>query len=292
VFVSDPRQRIVEFYCRHLVGLCVTYRHRHEAGLRSRFATCSGTLIYVEGALYFLTAGHVLKELQNLRTSEQVEIEDAALADVFGWKRVSEKPIPFDIKSAHLCYIDDDELGLDFGVIPLGPHHARLLAKNGVVALSEINWAHQDGIECDAYVILGFPEEFSSERVSASGDVTVGPTMVPVQRVEPPLEHEVNTTKFPRFVGRLSPKLPLKSLRGMSGGLIIGIQYEPVQRYWVVGLQTSWHRQRRYACGCRLPVLGSLMTTWSREQAPILNSIDDATFVITPHEIKTHGVQA
>jgi hypothetical protein len=231
-----------------------------------------------------------LKAIHELRTCEDVQIEDAVLADVFGWKRVSEKPIPFDLKNSHLCFIDDDELGLDFGLIPIGPHHARLLAKNGIIALSEINWAHQDTIKCDAYAVLGFAEEFSSERVSASGDVTVGATMFCVRRVEPSLENESKKTKYPRFVGRLSPKLQLKSLHGMSGGLIIGIQYEPIHRYWVVGLQSSWDRQKGYVYGCSLPVLGSLMTKWSREQAPILNSIDDETFVITPHEIKTDSV--
>ncbi|MDA9431143.1 hypothetical protein XH88_04925 [Bradyrhizobium sp. CCBAU 51627] len=109
--------------------------------MQSRFATCSGTLIVIEGALYFLTAGHVLKSLKELRDSRDITIEGASLADVFGHQRISDTPIPFDFKNAQLCFVDDDELGLDFGIVPIGAHHARLLAKNGVVALSEENWA-------------------------------------------------------------------------------------------------------------------------------------------------------
>jgi hypothetical protein len=85
--------------------------------------------LFIEGALYFLTAGHVLKELRELRDNSQVVIENASLADIFGHKRVSNTPIPFDLKSAHLLFIDDEEMGLDFGVIPIGPHHARLLQR-------------------------------------------------------------------------------------------------------------------------------------------------------------------
>ena len=153
----------LQFLCRHLVGLCVTYRHTtpEEAELPSRFAVCSGTLLFIEGALYFLTAGHVLKGLRALRDNRGVVIENASLADVFGYRRVSDTPIPFDLKSAHLSFIDDEETGLDFGVIPIGSHHASLLEKNGMVALSEENWIKQAQVEIEGYTMLGFPAELA-----------------------------------------------------------------------------------------------------------------------------------
>jgi len=283
VFVNKPNQtgKGVEYLCRHLVGLCVTYRHTtaEEALLPSRFATCSGTLIFIEGALYFLTAGHVLEELKTLRDSKQVEIENASLADVFGTKRVSDTPIPFDLKSAQLFFIDDEELGLDFGVIPLEPHHARLLAKNGMIALAEKNWTEQHKVKFDGYAMLGFPAERVSERISDSGRVIIRPTMFAVTQ-SPSASQEPVATKYPRFIGSVHPDLPLKSLKGMSGGLILGFREQPEFQYWVVALQSKWHPGTRVVYGCSLPILASLMTRWAREEVPILRELDQNSHLI------------
>src|SRR5438046_2822034 len=130
----------LQYFCRHLVGLCVTYRHKtsEEQDKPDQFAACSGTLIMIRGAVCFLTAGHVLKALADLRASDKTEITSTALADIFGMGRVSDYPIPFDLRGAKMHYMDAD--GLDFGVIVLEPYYVRLLAKNGVVALEEKNW--------------------------------------------------------------------------------------------------------------------------------------------------------
>jgi hypothetical protein len=261
-------------------ALCVTYRHAtaEEAHLQSRFLTCSGTLIFIEGALYFLTAGHVLEELKTLRDCEQIQIENASQADVFGAKRVSDTPIPFDLKNALLCFIDDEELGLDFGIIPIEHHHASLLSKNGVIALSEKNWVSQDNITFDGYMMLGFPTEFVSERISDSGRVRIQPTMFNVFKSESTLD--CRSTKYPRFVGSVSPDLSLKSLKGMSGGLILGFQTQPQFRYWIVALQSTWRPITRSVYGCSLPTLASLLTGWARSNAPVLEEIDQNTCMI------------
>jgi hypothetical protein len=34
---------------------------------------------------------------------------DAVLVDTFGWRRVCYQPVPFDLRSAHRFFIDDDE---------------------------------------------------------------------------------------------------------------------------------------------------------------------------------------
>jgi hypothetical protein len=285
VFLSDNdanNAKGLRFLCRHLVGLCVTYRHtnKEEAELPSRFATCSGTLLFVEGALYFLTAGHVLKELKELRDNKAVVIEHASLADVFGYKCISDTPIPFDIQNSLLCFIDDDELGLDFGIIPIGPHHARLLAKNGIIALSEQNWIRQRDVVLDGYLMLGFPAEKVSERVSDTSRVTIEPTAFSVKRLE--VDPEQRSTTYPQFLGQVSDGLPFKSLKGMSGGLIFGFRSQPQPSYWVVAIQSSWHPGNNTVRACSLPVLASLMTHWARENIAVLQEIDSNTAVISP----------
>jgi hypothetical protein len=284
VFVSEDHHTAkgLQFLCRHLVGLCVTYRHiaEEEARLPSRFTTCSGTLLFVEGALYFLTAGHVLRELKELRDSKHIIVEHASLADIFGARRVSDTPIPIDLHSALLCFVDDEGLGLDFGVIPIGPHHARLLTKNGVIALSEENWIKQQGMKFDGYLMLGFPAELVSERVSDSSRVIIQPTTFSVKRLDPAADNS-NTT-YPRFIGQVSHDLPLKSLKGMSGGLILGFRLQPKLSYWVVAIQSSWRPETKMFYGCSLPILASLMTHWARENIAVLQELDPNTTMICP----------
>jgi hypothetical protein len=280
--MNEATAKGLQFLCRHLVGLCVTYRHTtpEEAHLRSRFATCSGTLLFIEGALYFLTAGHVLKGLRELRESNDVVIEGASLADIFGYRRVSQMPIPFDLKNAHLLFVDDEDLGLDFGVIPIGPHHARLLAQNGVIALHEENWAKQHTVDFEGYAMLGFPAERVSERVSDSSMVQIEPTMFAVRCLDP--SQATRKTEYPRFVGQVSDGLPLKSLEGMSGGLIFGFRTQPKLSYWVVAIQSSWNPQTRMVYGSGLPVLASLMTHWARENIAVLQELDRNSATICP----------
>jgi hypothetical protein len=248
--------------------------------LRSRFTTCSGTLLFIEGALYFLTAGHVLRGLKELREHPDVIIEGASLADVFGYQRVSDTPIPFDLKDAHLLFVDDDELGLDFGVIPIGLHHARLLAKNKVVALSEENWIKQSDVQFDGYAMLGFPAERVSERVLEDSSVRIEATMFGIQRIDSGSDRQ--KTKYPRFVGQLGDGLPLKSVVGMSGGLILGFRTEPRPAYWIVAIQSSWNAQTRTVYGCDFPVLASLMTHWARDNVPVLRDLDANAALICP----------
>jgi hypothetical protein len=256
----------LRFFCRHLVGLCVTYHYTNgsEADQLPRFAAYSGTLINIGGAVCFLTAGHVLQELEEYFAGDQVEITTTVLADTFGQHSVSNHPIPFDLKGARLFYIDDREEGLDFGVIVLDPHYVRLLSKNGMVALEEKNWIHQFEVRFDGYAMLGFPAEFSSKRLSESGAGEVSPTMFSVKRLDGPPEDRA-PTRHPQFVGQVSSELPLKSVVGMSGGPIFGFRLEPETRYWVVALQSSWDAGRRTVYGCSLPALASLLTSWITE---------------------------
>jgi hypothetical protein len=262
---ESHRTKMLEFFCRHLVGLGVTYRHKNveDAAKPARFSVSSGTLISIHGSICFLTAGHVLEALDNLRSHDQVEIESAVLVDTMGWRRVSDVPIPFDLKSASLFYINNDEDGLDFGVIALEPHHVGLLAKNGVIALTEERWNQQHTVRFDGFAMLGFPEEFISQRVSASGDGMLSPVMFGVKRLQEAPKDRANTY-YPQFIGQLNPELSLKSIEGMSGGPIFGFRQEGQElRYWVVALQSSWDRQRRITYGCDLPLLASLMTEWA-----------------------------
>jgi hypothetical protein len=255
------REKIIKFFSRHLVGLTIRFKCRKDANAPARFKAFSGTLIILQDVVCFLTAGHILSAIEEARSSEDIEIEAASLVDTLGTNPVSDVPIPFDLTSAHLIYVDDDTAGLDFGVIPLRPHYVDLLAKNGVVALAEENWLKQHTVTCDVYWMLGFPEELTSEKVSPRGVTSVQPIMFGVEKLDAAPDDR-SPTEYPQFVGRLHPALALNSIKGMSGGPIFGFKLMPNGQlaYWIVALQSSWKRETRTVYGCSLPALASLLT--------------------------------
>lgn len=258
----ETNTRMLEFFCRHLVSLCVSYEHQNTASSRRepRFAAYGGTILCIRGIVCFLTAGHIVRELEEVIQAGNLIIHRAVLADTFGWKRVSGHPIPLDLVSAPRFFVDDDKEGLDFGLIALNSNHVRLLAANGIVPIFEENWISQSKASYDAYLMLGVPKEFTSEYLSQSGMATVTPTMFRVRKLSQPPE-DTKPTRYSRFVGQIDAGLPLASLHGMSGGPIFGINLGTF-RYWVVALQSSYRPNLGVVFGCPIPVLASLVTEW------------------------------
>ena len=168
--------------------------------------------------------------------------------------------IPFDLLNEPRFFIDNEQEGLDFGLIALRPYYVALLAKHRIKALFEENWINQHRVEFDAYTMLGLPEEFVKYEQDGSLGI-VFPTMIGVKALDNPLEG-TKPTIYPRFVGQLQEGLPLSSIVGMSGGPIFGFRYGPPMAYWVVAIQSSWLRGQRTVFGCPLPVLAELLTAW------------------------------
>jgi hypothetical protein len=257
--------KTLQFFCRHLVGLCVIYEIKNDETGKQHFAAFSGTLIIIAGQVHFLTAGHVLKVVDELRNNAMVEINRAVLADIFGGDKISDQPIPFVLTDARFFYIDNEEDGLDFGVMALDPYYVRLLAKNGVVALEEQNWIHQPKLNFDGYIMLGLPDEFASKTVLETGDAQVSPTMFPVTRLAAP-PPDRKPTRYAQFVGQIDARIEIKSIVGMSGGPIFGFKFEPSgTRYWIVAIQSSWLPDSRIVFACPLPTFASMMVEWAEE---------------------------
>ena len=260
--------KTLEFFCRHLVALCITYR-QVRSGIpveKPSFFACPGVVICIRGFCSFLTAGHALKDLNTHLERGEILVDSAVLADTFGPDAISEKPIPFDLPNEPRFFIDDEKEGLDFGLIALRPYYVGLLAKHGIIALFEENWINQYRVKFDGYTMLGLPEEFiTCEKGSPGGDSgivgKVSLTMIGVKAIDRVLG-EVNPTTYPRFMGQLHENLPLSSIVGMSGGPIFGFRYGQPMRYWVVAIQSSWLRSHGIVFGCPLPVLAGLLTEW------------------------------
>jgi hypothetical protein len=264
---QEGKEKLLEFFCRHLVALCVTYRkvRRGVPAEKTGFAAYPGIVLSVRGVCSFLTAGHALKDLSDHLEKGEITLESAVLADTFGPGTISETPIPFDLKNEPMFFIDDEKDGLDFSLVALRPYYVALLEKHGIVAVFEENWINQGKVQFDAYAMLGLPEEFITSEESSSTDGSlvggVAPTMIWITAANVSPE-DIRSTTYPRFIGQLHEGLPLTSIVGMSGGPIFGFRFGPPMMYWVVAIQSSWLKDKGVVFGCPLPVLGGLLAKW------------------------------
>ncbi|KUM25906.1 hypothetical protein AU467_23965 [Mesorhizobium loti] len=254
ISASPTRKTALDFFGRHLIALCVSYRDRADtaAGLQPRVAVFSGTLFEFRGTVSILTAGHILRWIERMEKSSEIEILGASIADVFSADIKCDHPIPLDLKGAIRNYVD--EAGLDFGLILLRPYYVRLLAFNGTKAIGEEVWAPRPDVNFGAHFILGLPAEIQSQRISDEGNIALSPILLRVREL-----NEDGGADFPRFVGQIDD-MPLQSIEGMSGGPIIGFDLSSPDRYWIVALQSAWLPTSRKVFGCPMPVIGKLLT--------------------------------
>lgn len=229
----------------------------------SRFTAYCGTLLRIDNAVLWLTAGHIIREVEKMLASSDVTVDESVLADTFGSDIVSDKPIPVDLGASPRFYRDDDN-GLDFGAILLHPHVVRLLTANNVAILEESNWIRQSHVDFNGYLMLGLPDEFTTQDPS-SGLATVSPTIISVKRLdEEPDGHKLASS---RLTARIADTIPLDSAVGMSGGPVLGFSGDKRElRYWIVALQSSWLREKRIIFACPLPAFAPMLTEWVRSK--------------------------
>ncbi len=229
---DDPElQNVLRYFSRHLVSLSGRYQFEDTLGEHKsnpNYFGYSGFIISIRGLWLFITAGHILKRIDEALSASNLKIFECQLIDSFGPDKISDFPIPFDYQRAPKYYIFDEKLGLDFGLIGLGSYYQQLLEKNNIVPVEELNWIHHHRVEFEYFYVLGLPEEYIEvERIKVSNKqkafLTLSPTLIRINPAEYPPDSAVKT-EFPRFSGKFETDIPLESLRGMSGGPILGFR--------------------------------------------------------------------
>lgn len=232
------------FLARHFVAISVNSRVKGDEG-PDRFFAASGLLIRIGDIFGILTAGHVIEYLDEAVNHPDVISLGCQLLDTFGETKLSDHGVPYDLRSSPRLHFHDDELGLDFGVLFLEDHQIRLIAKHNIVPLT-YEASQNEPTDLDIFFLLGLPAELTSERVSPSGNATVGMTMLRLKKAE----QEEQATLFPRFIATIDSQTNLKSLQGMSGGPIFGFNTTRPNKYWIVAIQSSWKKSERKIFGC------------------------------------------
>ena len=246
---------------RHFVALGGTLQDLDDNGGATgdeRHFCCSGFVVSIRGTWCLVTAGHVLLQIDNGVRSGRHRLLKFGLMDYFSTAAVVKEPTPFPYPSVHRIALDDDDVGYDFGIIPLGDLFRASVAANGVLPIPVAAWDSRSPPRFDTYALLGMPVE---EMVAVSREGPRGPQIghqvnlilagVEPLSVAPPARV---ASHVPRFAAWLRDGDELESVVGMSGGPIIGIN--PASReYACIAIQGSWRSQTRMVLGTPMGIL-------------------------------------
>jgi hypothetical protein len=255
---DDPSSpdAFLKFMARHLVGLTGFYKSYDRDGkafAEGAFAL-SGFVVEIAGIFFWVTAGHCLEELLDTPLREgSLRLFHTGFADYFGSKAQHFEPIPYTYEPGSAFYLQQPELGLDFGLLPLSSLTCRALIANGIKAVGRENWVHQHRIQFEHYKMLGFPaHRIEYSRMGPQLTAGIGAQMIQIDRLDPT---EVPAERGEYFAGRIPDHVQIASIEGMSGGPIFGFRKNESGRwtYHIVALQSAWREQSRLIFGCSLP---------------------------------------
>jgi hypothetical protein len=264
--VLNTLEEAVRFFCRHLVSLSGWYQPIDAKGKttgETQFFSYSGFIISFKGVWNFVTAGHVLDELEQNLSDKTIKVSEFVLVDKFGLDSKSSLPIPFDYINAPKLPVYDKKAGLDFGLVILSPIYRGLLRANGIVPVTEEDWKNQPDEFSEKYIMLGLPQQFIKSKIigSKSDERVIGsvvPAAISLTRLNEDLI-DIPKTDYPRFIGKLPDKdYLIEDITGMSGGPIIGFN-KTLDRYWIVAIQSSWLSERRITFGCPIPIFAKIV---------------------------------
>ena len=96
--------------------------------------------------------------------------------------------------------------------------------------------------------------------------MNINQTILPIKKREK-VPVDLESTPYKRFVGKHDNILPLNHLRGMSGGPIIGIQYGPQTRYWLLAIQSGWRKKQSIIYGTTMSDIADIFYAAMNERA-------------------------
>jgi len=257
-------------FCQHIVslgGVDARIEPGADTDEESRWDTkqfcVSAFVLSVRGNWFLVTAGHILRELDERLKAGRRMIRSFLMDGTASGLELP--PIPFVLGRTPQWYEYDEVEGMDYALIPLRDGFVAPLQAAGVVALNERACADIT-VAADHYYLLGFPEEatrMQSTRLGGTIHTTIemGTPLLPIQRVDLPPAFMVS--EWPRFYAKVpehesnggkSNGVP-KSIVGMSGGPVFAFKRtSPASgKYWVIAVQSSWDSKSRTLAAC--PIL-------------------------------------
>jgi hypothetical protein len=258
-WIDETRARIFNSHIKkHILSLNISYLIDGVP----KICWISGFLIYTKKLLIWITAGHVLKSLEELLQNKKINGIKTRWFD--NCIKKDADFIPCDYSGLNKIPVDIE--GYDFGIIILPKIYADpILSIKENQPLTEAHWKLNGGFKAEGYYLVGLPEEFTKfdKTNNSSGKLKVRAfsTLVSVPLTEEDQSIHQSDGDFWRhennFYGQVhsiqnDDNSLLTDISGMSGGPIFGIRRinEKNFEYRIIAIQCSWFK-KMYIRGTR-----------------------------------------
>ncbi len=256
---------LANLFQKHIVGLHV---FSTQNGKRKDFIY-TGFLLDFNGYHLWVTAGHVIGELETLLADDRFAIHGAEWCD--GYPTPGAESIRVEISDLHRCRIEKGHI--DVGLIWLRPNIVALLdANEGIQFVTPQIWTGNASSRPEGYFLVGVPDQFQETTVLgvAPNEVRTATRFpivcLPVERIAP-CDKNLGDEFWgyeDAFYGRVVDSEvqglgEIDSIEGMSGGPLLSIERgkEGSLRYRLYAIQSCWKRSERIIRGTPIEFLDS-----------------------------------
>lgn len=213
----------------------------------------SGFVIEVEGFWFYVTAGHVLRDIRSAMQAGST-FDVWRFGDQAARGPHKEIGIPFHFAPEEWIVIRDESVGTDYAALFIRDLYKVALASGEVLPLSKAAWGDH-ATEYDQWVLVGVP----AETVVHDGEsrITARLMSVAVKKVEAP--EAAGEKAQNQFYARLidGSESIVQNIEGMSGGPVFATKrVEDALKYTVIGIQSAWYRNSRVIAVCPFSSLG------------------------------------
>ena len=226
--MNTEDQKFLNAFNRHFVSLCwvdCEIDSDGDAIKNPRLFCTSGFVIEYQGEWLWITAGHLLNQLDNLLSKNNRRMVQSQL--IAGWNSDEEtiSRIPFDYRRCLTYYVDDDNEGSDLGIAYLPEELKQALSDVGVVPIRNLALPEQD---YDQYLMHGLPKQEQRDDIQYSDEgIDCAASVMPVVFRVFPLDSETggfSKTTRQRFYASIPAEVRLETLNGVSGGPIYALK--------------------------------------------------------------------
>ena len=241
-------QVLSSYLMKYMLGFYISAEI--EKQVQSAFYT--GFLLDAEEQLVWVTAGHIIKVIEEVLSREDITVKEMRWMD------------DYQVSGAESVLVHDRQLitghldadGIDFGFIGLSSLDAANIRQNPDIETMPADcWQGTHDLQSEAYFLFGFPGEWCKmERIPLSGGryanrVNADVSIIPVTKAERPEGPEV--AEFwndpGAFYGQLLDFTDTAGgqptdIKGMSGGPLVSVdrdrEHGLVCR--LLGVQSAW----------------------------------------------------
>jgi hypothetical protein len=212
----------------------------------------SGFVIFVEGFWFYVSAGHVIRNIQSAIAAGST-FDTWRLGDQAG-RSPFDSGITFDFDPAKWIVIRDERVGLDYAALALRELYWKGLQTGGIIPIGRDTWGDHV-TECHQWVLVGVP----AETVTSDGVNIIRARLVSTAVKETEAPEAAGEKVENQFYAKLidGSEAVVKNVEGMSGGPVFATyKTETGLAYKVIGIQSAWYPTLRIIAACPFSSLG------------------------------------